>query len=150
MLSALALISLGLAAASDGEETSESAWQERFQQIDDLRVLHGIPKLSARERMNCMLGRSPLDYFYSVTVDQNRNDGRQYDTTLWRWNYEFRHKEASRKEWVAVDVEQLDCDFVDDYLETAGVWMRMETSARKKARDLYIRYGSPWIWGQEP
>jgi len=148
------IVALGLAAASEGSFLDESAWQERFQQIDDLRVLHGIPRLSPRERINRMLGHSPLDYFYSVTVEQNVHNGLQYDTVLWKWKRDFRHKEANRKEWVAVAVEQLDNDFLEDYNleigEQTADLMRMEKSARERARSLYIRYGSPWIWGQEP
>jgi len=52
----LELVTLALAAASDGEDSSEIDWTRWFDEIDWMRISLGMSPLSARERMHILLG----------------------------------------------------------------------------------------------
>jgi hypothetical protein len=61
VISALSLLGLAFASASDGESSgeisSEQEWTRRFEEVDQLRKKYQIPALSAQERMALLLGR---------------------------------------------------------------------------------------------
>ena len=77
MIGPFLLSTLIFALASDGrsddETTSEQAWIERFEEVDQLRKKYGIPPLSAQERMALLLGR-PNHSGYAIQGEAYHQD----------------------------------------------------------------------------
>jgi hypothetical protein len=65
----LTLISLALAAGSDGESSGEKTWEERFDALDAARREFFVPPLSAEERMRVLLGELPNNKEYVVSAE---------------------------------------------------------------------------------
>jgi hypothetical protein len=88
MFPALSLVTLALASGSDGEESSEKAWFERFEAIDQARKGLNIPPLSKKERMALLLGQGPICTTFVLNVCQSR-DPTSYDEAMHRSEFNY-------------------------------------------------------------
>jgi len=131
MLSVLALASLALASASEGESPDEKAWIERFEAIDRRRAEFGIPPLSPRERMAMMLGKGPVSSLYYIDVLEDEDRERCYRIMLYRWV----EKKKGRADWV--EEKELPCVVFADYIGS-------NDEAYLLAKSLYLPMNPPF------
>jgi len=138
MFEGLSLITLALSALSEGEGSGEESWVQRFEEVNALRSKYGIPVLTARERMEVMLGEPPSSHLtWAIRFQENSLNPNAYDTTLDRYDGE-------RERWTFVNV--LRTEVVGSNRDEDKKWEKnfhlLEGRAEDLARFLHIPFES--------
>jgi hypothetical protein len=125
----LSMASLVLSAGSDDETVDEETWVRRFETIDEKRVEHNIPPLSAEERLRLLLGRPPLDRPYALVITYQ-----EHDRDVIKANIRQFTGKLDEPCWVAWSVHE----FITS--EWSIYFTDLEEKMKGFASKLYIRY----------